>query len=665
MGNYPRAIHVIDICAPESIKCAEEGNPSPDVFDMRSPGKTHIVRHSAVLSLLAALLACAGHAQAQKPSFVVDGDHLALNGKPIQVLSGEIHYARIPRAYWQARMEMAKAMGLNTIATYVFWNVHEPRPGVYDFSGNNDLAAFIRLAQKEHLHVLLRAGPYSCAEWEMGGYPSWLLADPKMNTALRTDDPAFMVPVERWITRLAKEVAPLQIGRGGPIIAVQIENEYGNYSNDKKYMEHMRDIFIRAGFNGKDAMLYTVDPSKSLAAGEIDGIFSGVNFGTGGSERGLTALAAERPGQPLFVTEYWPGWFDHWGHPHETRPTDKQVKDLNYILGHRSSINIYMFHGGTTFGFMNGASWTDNEYLPDVTSYDYDAPLDEAGHPTPKFYAYRNVLAQYAGHPLPPVPASPPVIAIAPFATGDATSLWDHLPAPVLSRTPLTMEALGQSYGYILYRKQLDTAVKGPLVLDEVHDYARIYMDGKLAGTIDRRLKQDRIDIDAAKGARLDILVENSGRINSTHQMSSEVKGITHSVTLAGAPLEDWAIYSLPMDTAGQMHPSNSGESALGDGPHFAFAHFDLKRVGDTFLDVSSLGKGALWINGHALGRFWNEGPQKTLYVPGPWLHAGRNDVVLFDIFDASSAKPMLEGRTAPILNAAIEAAKPAAHAGN
>jgi beta-galactosidase len=597
-------------------------------------------------------------AQVQKSAesgsgFAVVGDHFELDGKPVQLLSGEMHYERIPHQYWQARMEMAKAMGLNTIATYVFWNVHEPTPGVYDFSGDLDLAAFVRLAQKEHLNVLLRAGPYSCAEWEYGGFPAWLLADPKMSKALRSNDDAFMIPVERWIKRLAQEVAPLQVGLGGPIVAVQVENEYGNFSNDHSYMEHMKEIFVRAGFTR--SMLYTVDPSKSLASGELDGVYSGVNFGTGGSVQGLTALAKERPGQPLFATEYWPGWFDHWGHPHETRPIDKQVEDLNYILSHKASLNIYMFHGGTSFGFMSGASWTGGNYLPDVTSYDYDAPLDEAGHPTPKFYAYREVLAKYSSSPLPPVPASPPVVTLDPFPVNHASSLWGHLPKSVKSENPETMEALGQSYGYILYRKRLDAAADGPLVLDEVHDYALVYVDGQLIGTVDRRLKQDRVELKASKGARLDILVENSGRINSTKMMRGEVKGITRSVHLAGAPLMGWENYSLPMEDAGKMRPVKSGgaeEKIATAGPHFFFASFKTSKPGDVFLDVSALGKGALWINGHAMGRYWNEGPQKTLYVPAPWLHSGSNEVVIFDLFRATNGKPMLAGLAQPILNA-------------
>jgi beta-galactosidase len=621
--------------------------------DQRRMGRCLLPAFVAILAVALPSLAIAQ--ETVKPSFVVEGDHFALNGKPVQILSGEMHYARVPHEYWRTRMLMAKAMGLNTISTYIFWNIHEPHPGVYDFSGDRDIAAFVRLAQEEHLNVLLRVGPYSCGEWEWGGLPSWLLADPKMSTALRTTDPAFMVPVERWIMRLAKEIAPLQVGRGGPVIGMQIENEYGNfagnYGAEKGYMPGMRDLFVRAGFT--DSLLYTVDPFRSLPNGSLDDVVAGANFGTGVAEQGLTALAKFRPKQPLFAAEYWPGWFDLWGHPHETRPTDKQVEDLNYILSHHAALNIYMFHGGTTFGFMTGGRWIGGNYVADVTSYDYDAPLNEAGHPTPKFYAYREVLAKYAGEPLPAVLEPPPVIAVPGFAMEAATPLWAHLPTPRASENPLTMEAMGQAYGYVLYRKQLEAAVNGPLVLDEVHDYARVYVDGKLAGTIDRRLHQDRIDLTASKGSRLDILVENSGRVYSTKMMRGEVKGITHGVSLAGAPLTGWQNYSLPMEDAGTIQPDHrAGKSAPISGPHFSFAHFALKQTGDTFLDVSALGKGALWINGHALGRFWNVGPQMTLYVPGPWLRAGRNDVVAFDLFDASSEAPMLVGRLEPILDA-------------
>lgn len=589
---------------------------------------------------------CLAQTATAKHSFVVEGDHFLLDGKPYQVISGEIHYERVPREYWKQRMEMAKAMGLNTIATYVFWNVHEPKSGVYNFSGNYDLAAFIRLAQSEHLNVLLRAGPYGCAEWEFGGFPAWLLADPHMSTALRANDPAFIAPAERWIKRLAQEVARFQVENGGPIIATQIENEYGNFSNDHAYIQHMREIFVEAGFN--KSLLYTVDPSKALANGEIDGVYSGVNFGTGNAEKGLAALAKQRPGQPLFSTEYWPGWFDLWGHPHETRPLAPQLADLEYMLSHGASINIYMFHGGSSFGMMAGASQSTGSYRGNVTSYDYDAPLDEAGHPTKKFFAYRDIILKYTHAKPLPLPAIAPVIAIPPFKLTSYGSLWSQLPTPIAAELPPTMEEVGQSYGYILYRKQLTEAVqKQALQLDHLQDFAQVYLDGKLVGTLDRHYHQDMLTISTSAPARLDILVENTGRLNSTKAMRDERKGI-RGATLAGHALTDWQVYSIPMASEPTF---TSAASAAVQTPHFARGTFTLSAVGDSFLDVRSLGKGLVWINGHALGRFWNIGPQGTLYVPAPWLKKGVNRVIVFELFGESEA-PRLEGLTAPILDA-------------
>src|SRR5438270_6904097 len=456
-------------------------------------------------------------ASAPPHTFTIEGDHFALDGKPFKILSGELHYARIPREYWHARLKMAKAMGLSTVATYVFWNVHEPTPGHFDFSGNNDVAAFIKAAQEEGLWVILRAGPYSCAEWEFGGFPAWLLKDPRMPTALRTNDPAFMVPVERWINRLAQETAPLQIGHGGPILITQVENEYGSFAQQDTappdpthaYMTHMRDIFLRAGFTG--SLLDTVDGGDELPYGGIPGVFTGVNFGLGQHQSQMDKLAAFQPNKPLVVTEYWPGWFDYWGHPHQTRRLETQLEDLDYILNRGDGINLYMFHGGTSFGFMSGANWNDNTYFSDVTSYDYGAPLDEAGHPTPKFLAFRKIFAKYAfcpsntatdagvPHPsqshregwdestqtgeacLPPIPEPPAVITIPTITLSESTPLWTNLPAPIHSDTPKPMDQLDQPYGYILYRHQLPAAISGDLVprilvIDELHDYAQIYL---------------------------------------------------------------------------------------------------------------------------------------------------------------------------------------------
>jgi beta-galactosidase len=603
------------------------------------------------LAILSFLPAAQGQATR---GLAVEGDHFTLDGKPFKVMSGELHYARIPREYWHARLKMARAMGLNTVATYVFWNLHEPSPGHFDFSGQNDVAAFIRAAQEEGLYVILRPGPYVCAEWELGGLPSWLLADPASAAALRSDDPAFMQPVERWMNRLGQELAPLQIGHGGPILVTQVENEYGGFGSDHAYMRHMRDIVLHAGFDA--SMLDTVDGFGDLAKGEIPGVFAGVNFGLGNHKKGMDAAAAFRPGAPIFVTEYWPGWFDSWGHPHQTRPTGPQLEDVDYMLKHGAGLNLYMFHGGTSFGFMSGADIKSGSiYLPDTTSYDYGAPLDESGRITPKFLEMRKIFAAYAtcasgsGEAcLPPVPVTPPIVTIRPFALVESASLWENLPPPIRSENPLTMEQIGQSFGYILYRTQLSGPVNGDLALDGLHDYAQVYLDGKLAGTLDRRLHTFTLPLVTNGPARLDILVENTGRINYSKAIRTDSKGLVKPVLLAGKPLTGWEIYPLPLTGS---HKGFARKPATG--PAFFQASFKLSEVGDTFLDTRGLGKGAVWINGHALGRFWNAGPQQTLYLPGPWLKRGTNEIVVFDVAPPAGT-PQVAGLPEPILAAPV-----------
>ena len=604
-------------------------------------------------ALLAAVVALGAAARAQMPGprqgLMVSGHEMLLDGQPFKILSGEMHYARIPREYWRARLRMARAMGLNTVATYVFWDVHEPQPGVYDFSGQHDLAAFVRMAQEEGLYVMLRSGPYSCAEWDLGGLPPWLLKTPESAHALRSDDPAFMQPVARWVHRLAEEVGALQYGRGGPILITQIENEYGNYGSDKRYMQDLRDLYVREGFTS--SFLISADNWRNIAKGDLPGMFAATNFGIGNHQGGMDALAKERPDQPLFVSEYWPGWFDHWGHPHETRPAGPQVEDLSYILERGAGINVYMFTGGTSFGYMAGATGGAH-FLPDVTSYDYDAPLDEAGHPTAKFYAYRKVLEKYAKAPLPAVPATAPVVTVPAFALPERALLWDRLPAPVASEDVAPMEHFGQNYGYILYRKTLAAAPAGELKIDQVHDFARVYLDGVFVGLLDRRNDQhESLAMPAVKaGARLDILVANDGRINSTGAMRTETKGITHAVLLNGQPLREWLVYPLPLgEPETDLLPKHYAKTA--SGPMFLRGSFTLKAVGDVFLDVRQLGKGAVWVNGHAIGRYWSAGPQGTLYLPGAWLRKGRNEVVVFDLLAKPDAAPRLAGLAAPILN--------------
>ena len=634
----------------------------------------------------ASLCTTAG-AQAAHPSvrhtFAVEGDHFTLDGKPFKVLSGELHYSRIPREYWHARLKMAKAMGLNTVATYVFWDVHEPQPGKFEFGGQNDMVAFIEAAREEGLYVILRSGPYSCAEWDLGGLPAWLLADPKSAQAIRTNSPLFLAPVERWVNRLAKQVLPLQVGRGGPILMTQIENEYGIYGSDHAYMGALRSIYMKAGFNGRDSMLYTADNWRSIPQGSIPELFAAVNFGIGNHQRGMDNLAAARPRQALFVSEYWPGWFDHWGHPHETRPSGPQIEDIDYILHRGAGINIYMFHGGTSWGFMAGSSYLNDKFLPDVTSYDYDAPLDESGRPTPKYYAYRKELAKFSKcgdeSCLPAVPNVPAPMAIPTITLSRSTRLMDMLPKAVAAAKPETMEHFGQNYGYILYRTQLAEHSHGALVVKNVHDFAVVCVDGKVLGTLDRRdaapdgsLPPLQVDTDGA--ARLDILVANDGRINVEHGMIGEVKGITEAVLLDGKPVTDWQVYPLPMDNAadesavpanfqhcGFAYGNTCPDASGSDGgrvaknsaePMLLSADFDVAEPGDTFLDFSKLGKGAIWINGHNLGRYWSVGPQQTLYLPGVWLKRGKNHIVVFDMLP--TAHETVIGLDHPILNAPV-----------
>ena len=604
-------------------------------------------RHTlSVFALLAAMTASAQVAPQQR-SFTIQGNHFALDGKPFQILAGEMHYARIPRAYWRDRMEMAKAMGLNTIATYVFWNVHEPEPGKFDFSGNADLPEFLREAQQEGLYVILRAGPYSCAEWDFGGLPAWLLSDPAKGMVVRTDDPAFMVPAKRWLMKLGQKVARYQIGRGGPIIAVQMENEYGDFGSDQEYLKQLREIFRRAGFTS--SLLFTTNPVRGEKNGSLPDTYAAVNFGMGHAAQALDFMAKWRPGQPLFAAEYWPGWFDLWGEPHQTRPIAPQIVDLNTVFSRGASLNLYMFEGGTSFGFMSGASRAHGHYEPIVTSYDYDAPLDEAGHPTAKFYAYRKVYAKCAGHPLPPVPPPPPVIYVPRFELNQSASLWNNLPTPVSSDVARNMEAYGQTYGFILYRTNLQDAVHGSLALPGLNDYAQIYINKQLESTLDRRLKHTSVHIDAPAGSTLDILVENDGRVNSSHAMRLTAKGLRQGATLEGKPLKQWQVFTLPMKNFHAVH-FHRGTSSTG--PAFWRGRFRIDSIGDTFLDIRDLKKGAVWINGHAIGRYWDIGPQDTLYVPGPWLHRGWNRIIIFDLEDLKS--PHLAGLAQPILNGPV-----------
>jgi beta-galactosidase len=582
-------------------------------------------------------------------SFAAKDGHFELDGKPLQIISGEMHYQRIPRAYWRERFRMAKAMGLNAVTTYVFWNVHELQPGVYDFSGNNDVAEFIREAQQEGLYVVLRPGPYVCAEWEFGGYPAWLLKDHSL--VLRSSDPKFIEPAARWFKRLGQELAPLQIGNGGPIILVQVENEYGSFGNDHAYMEKIRGLLVDAGFT--KSQLYTADGAEQVPAGSLPDLPVGINFGgadAGAARREFDKLKNIRPNGPFFNSEYWDGWFDHWGGKHASTNAANEADNLDWMLKQGYSVSLYMFHGGTSFGWMNGANSDGKNYEPDVTSYDYDSPLDESGRPAPKYSLFRDVIAKDTGATPPAVPTAAPAMKIPAIKLEESIALWKVLPAPVGSEQLQSMEDLGQAYGYILYRTRLKGASKGNLVLDGLHDYAQVYVDGKLAGALDRRLDQKQLPVDVpADGAQLDILVENTGRINFNVILRGERKGIVGQVTLDGKPVSGWDIYPLPM----QQPAKYSFTKSPCEGACLYRATFQVDRPADTFLDTSAFTKGEVWLNGQPLGRVWNIGPQTTLYVPGPWLRKGENEVVVFDL--QGGAGRMLVGRDKPILGGKSE----------
>lgn len=578
----------------------------------------------AALAIVAATTGA--HAEAPARGFAVSGAGFVKDGKPYQVISGEIHYVRIPRAYWRDRLRKAKAMGLNTITTYAFWNVHEPRPGVYDFSGQNDIAAFIRDAQAEGLNVILRPGPYVCAEWELGGYPAWLLKDRKL--VLRSTDPKYTAAVERWIVRLGQEVKPLLLANGGPIVAVQLENEYGAFGDDKAYLQGLEATYRRAGL--ADGILFTSNQASDLAKGSLPHLPSVVNFGSGGAANAVAKLEAYRPAGLRMVGEYWAGWFDKWGEDHHETDGRKEAEEMRFMLQRGYSISLYMVHGGTTFGWMNGAdSHTGTDYHPDTTSYDYDAPIDEAGNPRYKYALIANAIAAVTGKPAAPTPAPTVAVTFPVSPIRRSASLWDHLPEPVRAKLPMTFEELDQNYGYVLYRVTLPTGAGKTLTLKGMHSYAQVYVDRKLVGTLDRRLGQETVTLPARAGAAtLDVLVENTGRVNYSRAIRTEQTGLTGAVTLDGAVLEDWRMYRLPMDDLSGLRFT----AAPCTGPCFYETEMTVDRPGDTYLDMRGLHKGQLWLGAHNLGRFWSIGPVHTLYAPAPWMQVGANRIVAFDL---------------------------------
>lgn len=559
---------------------------------------------------------------------------------PERIVAGEMHYARVPRAYWRARFEMAAAMGVSAVSTYVFWNLHEPSPGRFRFDGECDVAEFVRLAGEVGLGVVLRPGPYVCAEWDFGGLPAWLLAGAPIR--VRSTDPAYLGPVRAWLLRLGRELAPLQRARGGPILAVQLENEYGAFGRDRAYLEALRAIYDDAGFGVSP--YFTIDQPRDLADGSLPDLQSAVTCGVGDAVASLEVLRRLRPDEPLFCAEYWAGWFDHWGEPHAERDLGAQADDLRALLRAGASVNVYMLHGGTNVAFNGGANGDEGTYQPDATSYDYLAAIDEAGRPTEKYAVFRAIIAQELGNTPRPVPPAPRTMEIAAFPLRERARLAALCREPVRSEAALSMEALGQSFGYVLYRARLPSGGSGALELDAVRDFVTVSVDGEVIGHLDRRLGERSIALEnAPSGARLDLLVENCGRINYGPSIGSERKGIVGAVRWRGDVLKDWETFTLPFDDLARLVWGETASPA----PGFARGTFYVAETSDTFFDMRAFGKGVLFINGHNAGRFWNVGAQRALYVPGAWLRVGTNQASIFDVMPM--AEPTLRGLREPI----------------
>ena len=624
----------------------------------------------ALAALLSVVPAVAGAAKGG--TFAAGDKTFLLNGEPFVVKAAELHYPRIPRPYWEHRIKMCRALGMNTICMYVFWNIHEQREGEFDFTGQNDIAEFCRLAQKNGMYVIVRPGPYVCAEWEMGGLPWWLLK--KKDIRLREQDPYFMECVGRFMRKVGEQLAPLTIQNGGPIIMVQVENEYGSYGQDKAYVSAIRDSVRAAGFG--DVALFQCDWASNFTKNGLDDLVWTMNFGTGANiDDQFKKLRELRPESPLMCSEYWSGWFDKWGARHETRPAERMVRGIDEMLSKGISFSLYMTHGGTSFGHWAGAN--SPGFQPDVTSYDYDAPINEYGLATEKYYKLREVMQKYSGKKLPAVPKpATGIITVPQFELADFEPLMTAADTTIESRSPLTFELMDMGWGVVNYSTILpEITTKSVLTIDEAHDYAQVFIDRKYVGTIDRVQRQRSLTLPPVKrGQTLAVLVEGMGRINFGRAIN-DPKGITGPVTLKAEidgdevtwNLKDWACERIPdtyaaaraavdnfiaKDVEVMAHPEGRRGYYRG--------WFTLKKTGDTFLNMEAFGKGLVYVNGHAIGRYWSIGPQQTLYVPGCWLKKGKNEVIVLDIVGPKAA-PVCFGQAEPEINK-LNVTRPATH---
>jgi beta-galactosidase len=610
-----------------------------------------------LLSILAIIaFALSVSAKPQKIHTFTQGDGtFLLDGKPFIVKAAELHYARIPREYWDHRIKMCKALGMNTICAYVFWNYHEPQQGVWDFSGNHDIAAFMELCKKNGMWVIVRPGPYVCAEWEMGGLPWWLLKDRSIK--LRTLDEKFMKPAIAFENKVAEVLAPYRLENGGNIIMVQVENEYGSYAKDKPYVSAMRDALRAAGWD--KTTLFQCDWSSNFTDNALDDLVWTMNFGTGANVlEQFKKLGELRPNAPRMCSEYWSGWFDGWGRAHETRPATDMVNGISTMLDNGISFSLYMTHGGTSFGWWAGANNTG--FAPDCTSYDYDAPIDEQGAATEKYYQLRELLQKHSDVKLPAVPKPLPIISIPDVKFEEMAPLFraGNMPQPIRSHDALPVEQYNQGYGNILYTTTLPDIKAGAyLRITDMCDYAIVTIDGNKVGELYRGNGYEttlQIKKDVKAGAQLEIFIEVMGRINYS-KLIHDPKGITDKVEVFTTDgkndltynLKDWNVYLYPYEL--DYNDLSYIPTVISNLPAYYKASFNLNKTGDTYLDMRTWGKGLVWVNGHCIGRFWEVGPQQTLYLPGCWLKKGKNEIVVLDITGPTQAK--VEGLTKPIID--------------
>ncbi|HQW84644.1 MAG TPA: beta-galactosidase [Ferruginibacter sp.] len=594
------------------------------------------MRKILLLTLLLCFVSGSIMAQKSKHSFALGKTEFLLDGKPFQIISGEMHPARIPQEYWRHRIQMAKAMGCNSIAVYIFWNYHETSEGVFDFkTENRDIAKFIRTCQEENMWVILRPGPYVCAEWDFGGLPSYLLKIPDIK--IRCMDPRYMKAANRYIKKLAKQVVSLQCTKAGPILMVQVENEYGSYGNDKTYMETLRNTWIKHGIN---VPFYTSDGPTAymLEAGNIDGAAIGLDSGSDSAD--FAKATQHNPNVPSFSGETYPGWLTHWGEKWQRPDTLGLKREVEYLLKNKKSFNFYVIHGGTNFGFTAGANASSpTSYQPDITSYDYDAPINDQGSATPKYYMLRQLIQQYVDYKLPDVPQPINSIQYPAIEMKKVYSLWDYNLPTFKSPQPKPMEMYGQNQGLILYKTKLIGHKSGKLKIWEPHDYALVFLNGKFIDTVYRdggnwEVNLPKTDVPVPE---LEILVEGMGHINFA-QFMIDRKGITDRVTLNGMTLMDWETTLFPMDekfiASARPVPEQSNENKPCT---FYEGSFEVSEIADTYFDLGSYFKGYVYINGHNLGRYWNIGPQKRLYCPASWLKTGTNKLLIFDLLETNA----------------------------